>query len=171
MPGNLLKEFRVLLTSIGLAICFSLITSCATHESEETKRQDKIMRHCKLMYVFGKSYSEYRAEGLNRIEARDKATRLLVAKYSIKAPLEKVESINDIATVFVELLEPRQPSTMGYFVSSNCMFTHAKQKFLPLDSKAGRAQINHVLKSCEETSKSDDDLGACVITDLAPLVR
>jgi hypothetical protein len=172
MPLERNKDRISLFLRFALIASLAAIASCATPNRQEETRRDQIMNHCGFMMMIAKSYVKNKDAGMTEKQALNKGIRDVAAKYHVKVT-PKLTEIATIDAFFIGLLQPRHANTMGYFVLTNCVAAHGRHehRFLPLSTKAGRAQINHVLKSCEEASRNDDSLGACVLQRLTPLAK
>lgn len=136
--------------------------------NKQRTKSEQILAHCTVVREYGMAYAARRATGMSKETSWDKAAAEVAAQHTI-GDHEKWKTITGIYAAFVEMLQPHRPDTTSYFVLSHCLVTHAQRKSMPLTTEKGRTAINRVLASCEQTSQTDDDLGACVLNGLRPL--
>lgn len=136
--------------------------------NKQRAKSEQILSHCSVVQEYGRTYATHRATGMSKEAAWNTAAGEVAEQHAI-GDLSKWKTIAGIYASFVEMLQPHRPDTTSYFMMAHCLVTHAQKKSMPLTTEKGRAAINQVLASCEKSSKTEDDLGACVLNDLRPL--
>jgi hypothetical protein len=129
----------------------------------------KILNHCKIMADFGHAYQ------LDRTLADKKASMEFAKSYVIKEhklkPSEKLDTVLIGYSAFIEMAPGFRPNTMKYYTLAQCLTLHGLKKRLPLDRGPKEQKIKDTLKNCENTSKDDDHLGACILNNLRPMAE
>lgn len=165
MAQHIIRSLSVIVISFIVQACTSTTPPSATQG-----QADQILDHCGTMRNYGIVYAQLRTAGHDKDQAKNMATRIVAAQQNMPES-QKLQTIFGIYSAFIELLEPRQANTTGYFVLAQCLSTHGRKKTLPLESAAGRTAMNRILARCEETATDEDSLGACVLNGLRPLAN
>lgn len=150
------------------------LQACGTTQNNSVVKQNdasnKILSHCTMMRNYGMWYAKLRSMGYEAKRAQTETADTIQKQYQVP-PSERFNTITAVYAYFIDLQEPHSPSTMGYFVLSQCLATHSSRKTLPNETSEGRSKIDTVLSSCERKEQNEDALGACILNGLRPLTK
>ena len=167
--------FSILLASILIGCAGNQTRSnqdnTKTHLSTDTYTQNQqIIDHCSMMAQFGRQYQLGISMGLDNKKSFDTAEENIVNKYNLRKTV-KLDTVLLGYSAFINMAPGYHADTMGYYTLAQCLTLHGLKKRLPLDRGPKEQKIKAALTNCQNSNKTDDDLGACVLNSLRPMAE
>lgn len=138
--------------------------------AEHSQTSSELFALCETMAVYGEFIGEARADGAPVNVAMTDATDRLVRRTGVGAGDGLDLNTRVFAVLAYELDESHAPETVGAYTLLACMTIHGLKRTMPVDIRS-QETIGERLTACAEASDRRDDLGACVIRRIAPMVK
>lgn len=138
--------------------------------AEQSPASGKLFALCETMALYGEYVGEARASGAPVNLAMTDANDRLVRETGVGAGDGLDLNTRVFAVLAYRLDEDHAPETIGAYTVLACMTIHGLKLTMPVDIRSEQA-INERLRLCAAASSGRDELGACVIRRLAPMVK
>lgn len=136
----------------------------------ESPTSRELFEVCELMALYGEYVGEARTRGVRVNVAMTEAADQLVRATDLEPGDALALNARVFAVLAYRLDEDHAPAVVGAYTLLACMTIYGLDKTMPVDVRSEET-VNERLRRCGESSRGRDDLGACVIDRLAPIVK